>query len=488
MSDDKEKQEPTQDAAIEAVAEEAAATEDKKKESKEEEKEFQFVEPPVFSVEHKGDCAYEVKVTIPAANRAKKAEEVFEELQRDADVPGFRRGRVPRKVLEKKFGKAIREDVVDKLAAAAFFKLLKDEELKAMAYPDIDGLDEAKALGPEMPLDLVFKFEVMPRVTLGEYKGVPVERPVVTVEDADIEASVLDLRRRFALYETVADAQAADGDQVIIDFHGQVDGQDFPGNRAENYPYILGTKRFFPEFEEVLRGAATGATVECDVTFSENDRARELAGKAAHYTIKVNEIKRRQVPELTDEFARQAGYESAADLRDKVADGLRSGSSAQSDQVAEQVAVAKIVESSSFEIPASLLESLAKDHYDEELQRLRRMHIPMSEIEAREEALRAEARQEAERGLREFLVLREIARAEKVEVTDEDFVEEAEAISRRTGTEVAAVRSFMDKEEHKDDYTERLLRRKALAFVMQHAQITNKELPHEEDEAQDGQA
>lgn len=486
---DKENHEPTQDAQAEAVATEAQAAEAKDKEKeKEKEKEFQFVEPPVFVIEHKGNCAYEVKVTIPAANRAKKAEEVFEELQRDADVPGFRRGRVPRKVLERKFGKVVREEVVDKLAGAAFIKLIKDEDLKAMSSPDIDGLDEAKALGPEMALDLVFKFEVMPRVTLGAYKGVPVERPVVTVEDEDIDAAILDIQRRFALYETVPDAEAANGDQVIIDFHGQVDGQDFPGNRAENYPYILGTKRFFPEFDAVLQGARTGATVTCDVTFSEDNRLKEAAGKVARYTIKVNEIKRRQTPELTDEFARQAGYESVSDLREKVANSLRSGSRAQSDQVAEQIAVAKIVQESTFEIPETLLDSLAKDHYEEELQRLRKMRVPISEIETREAALRAEAREEAERGLKEYLVLREIAKVEKIEVTDADFEAEAAAISRRTGTELTTVRSFMDEEEHKDEYKERLLRRKALALVMQHARITDKELPHEADEAQDGQA
>ena len=453
-----------------------------------EEKEFEFVEAPVFTIDYKGNCAYEVKVSIASSNEKKQAEEVLEHLQAEADVPGFRRGRAPRKLLERKFGKAVRDEVSEKLIAAAFQKLVKDNDLKPLSMPKVEGIEEAKERAEDAPLDLLFKFEVMPRVNLSDFRGVEVERPVVTIDDNDIDEAAMNVRRRFALYETVADAAAADGDQVIIGFHGTINGEEFSGNKAENYPYILGTKRFFPEFEAVLQGQKAGAEVECDVTFPADYRAADLAGKIAHFKITIHEIKRRQLPELTDEFAKQAGYESIADMRTKIADDLRAGSSAQSNSIAEQAALEKIVEASTFELPESLLESVTHDTYEQERRRLREMRVPASDVEARDAELRQSAREQAEREMKEFVVLREIARLEKLEVQDADFEREAEAISRRTGAELKTVAGVLKGDEYRDDYVDRILRRKALELIMQNAKVTDKEIPREEDEKGDDTA
>lgn len=447
--------------------------------------EFEFVEEPVFGIEYKGNCAYEVKVSIAPANEKKQAEEVLEHLQSEVDVPGFRRGRVPRKLIEKKFGKAVRDEVTEKLISAAFQKLIKDNDLKPLSMPKVDGLDEAKDRAEDAPLEMVFKFEVMPRVTLCDFKGLEIERPVVTIDDADIDEAAMNIRRRFALYETVADAEAAEGDQVIIGFHGTIDGEEFAGNKADNYPYILGTKRFFPEFEAVLKGQKAGAKLECDVTFPADYRAGDVAGKSAHFSIEIHEIKRRQVPEMTDEFAKQAGYESVADMRAKIADDLRAGSSAQSNSIAESNALEKIIAGSTFELPESLLESVTKDSYEQDLRRLREMRVSAAEVEERDEELRKAARERAETELKEFVVLREISRAEKLEVTDTDFEREAEAISRRTGAELKAVSGVLQGEEYRDEYTDRILRRKALELIIQNAKIIDKEIPREEGEKGD---
>lgn len=461
---------------------------DHEHEHEHEKDEFEFVEVPVFDIEYKGNCAYEVKVSIAPANEKKQAEEVLENLQSEADVPGFRRGRVPRKLLERKFGKAVRDEVTEKLTSAAFHKLVKDHDLKPLSLPKVEGLDTAKDRADDAPLEMVFKFEVMPRVTLCDFKGLEIERPVVTIDESDIDEAAMNIRRRFSLYETVVDAEAADGDQVIIGFQGTIDGSEFAGNKAENYPYILGTKRFFPEFEAVLQGQKAGAEVECDVAFPADYRASDVAGKTAHFTIKIHEIKRRQLPEMTDEFAAQAGYESVADMRAKIAADLRAGSGAQSDSIAESNAMEKIIAGSTFELPESLLESVSRDSYEQELRRLREMRVPAAEAEEREEELRKSARERAELELKEFVVLREISRAEKLQVTEADFEREAEAISRRTGAELKAVTGVLQGEEYRDEYTDRILRRKALELVIQNAKIVEKEIPREEGEEGDDTA
>lgn len=203
-----------------------------------EEKEFEFVEEPVFDVEYKGDCCYEVKVTVSPPNEVKLSADLFEELRKDAEVPGFRRGRAPRKLIERKFGKAVRGDVELKLVNAAFQRLIKDKTLSPLGPPDVEGLEKEREAErkPGEPLAFTLKFEVRPRVELGKYRGIEVERPVFKVEDKDIDEAIANIRSRFGVYETVEDGEARDGDQAVIDFKGAIAGEEFPGGAANDYP------------------------------------------------------------------------------------------------------------------------------------------------------------------------------------------------------------------------------------------------------------
>ena len=158
------------------------------------EEEDDFVEDPTFDVDYKGECAYEVKVTIPPVNETQKLSEMLDELKKEAEVPGFRPGRAPRKLIEKKFGKIVKGEVEAKLVSAAFQKLIKDEDLNPLGMPEIDGLDEKKDRPDDEPLTFTFKFEVAPRVELGKYKGISVERPVVKVAKKDIDEAIDEMR------------------------------------------------------------------------------------------------------------------------------------------------------------------------------------------------------------------------------------------------------------------------------------------------------
>ncbi|HUW61764.1 MAG TPA: trigger factor [Candidatus Bathyarchaeia archaeon] len=447
-----------------------------------EEKEFEFVEDPVFDVDYKGDCAYEVKVTVPLANEAKLSEDVFEELRKDAEVPGFRRGRAPRKLIERKFAKAVRSDVELKLVSAAFQKLVKDKDLSPLGLPEIEGLEKEKEAERKQGEPLVFtlKFEVRPRVELGKYRGIEVERPVFKVEDKDIDEAIDNVRARFGVYETVEKGKAKDGDQAVIDFKGAIDGEEFPGGAANDYPYILGTKRFFPEFEQALLGAKPGQTVQCEVHFPDDYSAQHVRGKVADFEIRVKELKRRNIPELTDEFAKQAGYETAEDMRSKVAERLRATASNEGNSIAEERALKNIIASSTFEIPKSLVEKIVHGGIDERVQELVRARVPAAEIEERMPEIRAKAEQAAINSIKSWTVLQEIAEAEGIEVTDEDFEQEAQAISQRSGATLEAAAQYMGEEERRDRYAMRFLQAKTLHAVMGHANVVDKELTPEE--------
>ena len=438
-----------------------------------------FIEDPSFEVDYKGECAYEVKVTIPAANRGKQSSDMFDELKHEAEVPGFRRGRAPRKLVERKFGKYVHAEVETKLVAAAFEKLIKDNNLRPIGTPDIDGLDKNAEKNDDEPVVCTFKFEVAPKVVLGNYRGISVERPVVKIDDSDVDEAIENTRMRFATFEDIDDA-AADGDQVIIDFKGLVDGNEFPGGSATGYPYILGTKRFFPEFEEVLNGASPGAQLSCTVSLPDDAPNEDIRGKKAEFTIAVKGVKRRQAPELDDEFAKKNGFESVEDMRQKVRDRLSEGSADQSNQIAESRALDAVIEASTYEIPKTLIDGVAKDNYDEQVRRLLQMRLPLAQIENREDELRAHAEEAAIAEIKRIVTLNEIGEAEDVEVTEDDFDQEVSSSAARTGIDIDAVGGYFAEENRRTSTESRLFRTKALRIIMDNATVTDKELSREE--------
>lgn len=476
-----ERDESTADAAEETAV--AAAAQDAVEDAAEDEEDF--VEDPQFEVDYKGDCAYEVKVSIPPANRSHKSAEMFDELKKEAEVPGFRPGRAPRKLIERKFGKIVKGEVDAKLVSAAFHRLIKVEELHPLGIPEIDGLDEKKERADDEPLDFTFKFEVAPRVELGDYKGVVVERPVIKVDDKDVLEAVDGLRSRYAVFETLQEGEAAEGDQVTIDFKGTVDGEEFAGGSADGYPYILGTKRFFPEFEAALLGSSPGAELSCTVTLPENTPNEELRGKKADFTIVVKEIKRRELPELSDDFAKQAGYESLDDMKAKIAERMQEGASEQSNRIAENRALETVVNASTFELPKGLLEELANSIYHEQVSRLRHSGHPLADIEAREDELRTQAREEAEADVKLNTVLNTIGDVENIVISDDDYDQEIESIARNTGVQSDAVAGYLEEGDRRSRTEGRLLRAKALAVIMANAQVQDKEVQEDELKAQE---
>jgi trigger factor len=169
---------------------------------------------------------------------------------------------------------------------------------------------------------VTLKFEVAPRCELGKYRGIKVERPVLRIADKQVKEAIEQLRERNATFEAVK-GKAKEGDQVVIDFEGTLDGKVIAGGKAENYPYILGSGRFFKEFEEAIAGHKAGDEVTADVAFPEDYHGKEVAGKTVGFAIKIHEVKRKALPEVDEEFAKTAGFESVDEMKEKIAADLR---------------------------------------------------------------------------------------------------------------------------------------------------------------------
>jgi trigger factor len=445
---------------------------------------FTFVEDPTFDVDYKGECAYEVKVSVPPANTSKKAEEMIVELKDEAELPGFRRGKVPLNLIKKKFSKHVKSEVRGKLVGEAFEKLIKDEDLKPVGYPDIDGLEDDKEFNDDEALEFTLKFEVSPRVELGKYRGLKVERPVVKVDDDDLDETIADMLKQHAVYETAA-VKADEGDQVVMDFNGTVNDEEFSGGSAENYPYVLGSNRFFPEFEDALLGSKADDVLNCIVDFPDDYFSEDLQGKKADFTIKVHEVKRQTTPELTDDFAKEIGYESVADLREKVTANMREASESQSNQIAESRLLERIIENSTYEMSKSIIESVARDNQQRELQHLMQHQLAGDELEARIKEIQENADENAIRSIKTMVTLNEIGEAEGIELSDEDFEKEAMTMAKSMGMEsqVEAVAQYMFQGEQRNTHMDRIYRTKAMAVVVDNATITDKELTREEMEA-----
>lgn len=443
---------------------------------------FEFVEDPTFAVEYKGECAYEVKVSVPSANVAKQAETLLADLAGEAVIPGFRPGRAPRKLIENKFGKHIRSEAHSKLVGAAFQRLIQTESLRPLALPDVDGLEDLDKIPAGGPLDFTLKFEVLPRVELGDAGKITVDRPIVKINKKDVQEAIDEIRGRHSAFETLEKGKAAEGDQVIIDFTGTVDGVAFEGGAAEQYPYILGTNRFFQEFEDVLAGCKTGDELSCDVTLPEELPNKAIAGKSAHFVIKVGEIKRKKLPDFTDEFAKEAGYESKKDMEEKVESRLRESVDRQSGQVAEARAVDALVEASTFELPKTMIDAATSDYYTEELRRLYQERVPASEVQAREEEIRNSCREQAIQEIKRVVAVNTFGEAEKITVTEEDFENEISSLVSQTGMQAELIAQYFAQEQNRTNAADRIYRTKTIAALMTKVKTKDVELKDEDAE------
>lgn len=444
------------------------------------EDEVSFVEDPTYDLDYKGDCAYEAKVSVPAANFTSEADKLYDELKGDAEIPGFRPGRAPRKLVENKFGKHVNNEVKGKLIAGSFRHIVEEEDLKPMSMPDVPGIEDLDC-SPNAAFDFTMKFEVMPRVKLGDISKIEIERPTVTVKAKDVEESIDNMREQGGVYETLEKGKGKDGDQIVIDFEGKIDGEPFEGGSAENYPYILGTKRFFAEFEDALEGCQAGKDITCDVAMPENLPNPDIAGKKATFTIKVHEIKRKVLPKLDDEFAKGAGYESLKDMKAKVKENLETSVNTQGEQVARNNAMEALAECSEFEIPATMIDAAADDVFRESLQRLAYENVSRKEIDEQIDTLREEARENATKQIKGLVAINTFAEERGVDVTEEDLQADIAAMAREYGMETQSIAQYFAQDENRSTIEDRIFRRKATDILLSEIKVKNVELKDEDD-------
>lgn len=385
-------------------------------------------------------------------------------------IPGFRKGKAPRKMIEQMYGKGVfLEDAVNALIPAEYNKALAECDLEIVSQPEIDVVQ----VEPGKPFIFTAEVAVKPEVTLGEYKGIEVPKSEVVVSDEEVEAEVKKEQEKNSRTITVEERAAQTGDIVTLDFEGFTDGVAFEGGKGTDYALTLGSNTFIPGFEDQLVGVNAGDSVEVNVTFPEEYQAKELAGKPAVFKCEIKKIEVKELPELDDEFAQDVSDfdtfdEYKADVRKKLED--KKAADAQREK--ENTVVDKIIEGASMEIPEAMIKSQSREIVEDFARRMQSQGLTMEQYYqftgSTPEKMMEDVKPQALKRIQTRLVLEKVAEIENIQPTDEEVEAEIKAMADMYKMEVENVKKLIG-EAQMTQMKQDMAVQKAVSFVAEQA-------------------
>ena len=388
-------------------------------------------------------------IEVPAEEFEKAVQSVYQRNKNKFSIPGFRKGKVPRHMIEKMYGVGVfYEEAVNDLLPEAYENGVNESGLEVVSRPAID-VTQVEAGKP-----MVFTAEVAvkPEVTLGQYKGLEVAAADLSVSDEDVDAEIKKEQEKNATVVTVEDRAIADGDTAVIDFEGFCDGVPFEGGKGEAFPLVIGSGQFIPGFEEQLVGKNTGDEVEVNVTFPVPYQAKELEGKDAMFKVKVNEIKGKILPELDDEFASEVSdFETMDEYREDVKKNLAEKKANAAKQEKEDRLVDMAAANAEMEIPAAMVDTRAEDQVDDFARRLQSQGLSIEQYMQYTGLDRAkmveQAKEQAEKSIRIRLMLEAVAKAENIAASEEECEAELAKMAESYGMEVETLKNYFGERE-----------------------------------------
>lgn len=407
-------------------------------------------------------------IEVPAEELEKAIEAVYRKQKNQISIPGFRKGKVPRAMIEKMYGAGIfYEDAANTLMQQNYPSAVDESGIDIVSRPTVDIVQIEKG----KPFIFTAEVAVKPEVTLGKYMGVTVTKADTAVSDEEVDAALEKERNNNARTITVTDRPVAEGDTAVIDFEGFVDGVAFEGGKGENHPLEIGSHTFIDNFEEQLVGKNAGEDVEVNVTFPEQYQAAELAGKPAVFKVKINEIKTKELPELDDEFAKDVSeFDTLAEYKDSLKKNLEEQKKNEVRRAQEDEAIQKIIDKSKMDIPEAMIDTQCESMIDEFAQRIAQSGLTMEQYLQFSgltiDGLKEQVRPEALTRIQSSLVLEQIAKEENIEVTDEDIDAEIEKMAASYGMEADQLKGYMG-EAQRDSMKKELALSKAADLIME---------------------
>ncbi len=410
-----------------------------------------------------------VKLTIevPAEEVEKALNAAYQKQKNSISVPGFRKGKVPRAMIEKMYGvEVFYEEAANNLMQNSYAGAVEESGVDVVSRPEVDVVQIEKGKAFIYTAEVAVK----PEVKLGKYKGVNVTKANVKVTAAEVKEALEAERNKNA--RTVSVTRAAKlGDTVMIDYEGSVDGVPFDGGKAENSPLELGSHSFIDTFEDQLVGHKAGEEVDVNVTFPEQYHAADLAGKPALFKVKINDVTTKELPKLDDEFASDVSeFETLAEYKEDLKKQLEEKKAAEAKREQEDEAIAAIVEASEMEIPEAMIQTQCEDMVNEFAQRIAQSGLTMEQYMQFSgqtiQGLMDQVRPEAETRIKTSLVLEAIVKAEGIEATDADVDAEIEKMAGMYGMDVEQLKGYMGEAE-KASMKNQMAITKAVEFIME---------------------
>ena len=409
-------------------------------------------------------------IEVSAEDLEKALESAYQKQKKQISVPGFRKGKVPRAMIEKMYGVDVfYEDAANALMQQNYAAAVDESGIDIVSRPTVDVVQIEKG----KPFIFTAEVAVKPEVTLGKYMGVTVTKIDTSVSDEEVDEALEKERNNNARTINVTDRPVAQGDTAVIDFEGFVDGVAFEGGKGENYPLTIGSGSFIPGFEEALVGAELNKETEVNVTFPEDYHATELAGKPAVFKCTVKEIKEKQLPDLDDEFASEVSdFDTMAEYREDVQKKLTSKKEEEAKIAKEEAVLDAVIADAQMEIPDAMLETQQRQLLENFAQRIQAQGITLEQYMQftglTAQTMMEQLKPEALKRIQSRLVLEAVAAAEKMEATEEDFEAEVKSMAEAYQMEADKVKELLGEQGAKQ-VKEDICVRKAADFIVDNA-------------------
>ena len=408
------------------------------------------------------------KLNIEVASDAvtREMDKALADVAKKAKIPGFRPGKAPKTIVEKHYGEEVRNEVLHRLLTESYLHALQEHNLNPVEVPQIDNVS---SLAKGSPLTFTATVEVRPNIELGTYDGIEVKEENLSVSDDEVNQTIDRLRDMYAQLEVVEGRPLEKNDTAIIDFEGFRDGKPIEGAKSAGYALSIGSGSLIPGFEEQLTGMNRGETREIRVTFPADYNNKELAGKEASFTVALKEIKKKVLPELNDEFAKDIGNNATlAELKEGIKKDIEARKRDEQASAQREAVLAKLVDAHSFDVPPGMVERELQSMAKSQATRMARSGVDVKSFDYPK--FRDENRLLAEKRVKGLLLLDEIADKEKIEVADQEVNNAIAAMARSAGQTVESVKKYYESTEGGlDNLRASLTREKTLALLLSRA-------------------
>ncbi|WNG19520.1 trigger factor [Cystobacter fuscus] len=422
-------------------------------------------------VEELSPIEKKLSIEVDTARVAEELTRAYSALGKQVKLPGFRQGKVPRRILEQRFRERVEDDVIQRVVQSAWLEAVRDHKVEAVAPPQVTNNSGLKT---NAPFTFEARVEVKPQVEAKDYQGLPLTRVDSQVTDAEVDERLEQLRQNMARLDAVEGRDVAQaGDFATVDYEALVDGKEFPGSKAEGVTVELAPGELVESNVAALEGAKVGETRELDYTFPADYRVEDVKGKTAHFKFHVKGLKKKIIPELNDDFAKEAGEtQSLAELRTKIRSDLEINKKNRVLGEERAALIKALVERNAFEVPRSMVERTIDQMLEQRLRAMARMGMDPRRLNLDFARLREELREEALQEVRGALLFESIALKENLKTTDEDVEKKIAELAKEANQSIDVVRKYFKGPEERQGLSLRLREEKTIEFLKAQAKYS----------------